>query len=45
MSPIEMPQIPSAPGAEALQGVVDVLKGLMDSLNTIASALPGGSCL
>lgn len=45
MSPFKMPAMAPAADVAALETVVATLKGVMDSLNTIASALPGGSCV
>jgi hypothetical protein len=45
MQAIKMPAM--APGADiaALETVVQTLQGVVDSLNTVASALPGGPCI
>jgi hypothetical protein len=45
MSPFKMPALAPAADVAALEGTVQTLQGVVDSLNTIASALPGGSCV
>ena len=41
----KMPALAPAADIAALEGTVQTLQGIVDSLNTIASPLPGGPCL
>ncbi len=44
MSPFKLPAIGSAKDADALAATVDTLQGVVNDLDTIVSALPGGAC-
>ena|SRR6266511_4180955 len=44
MTPFKLPALGSAQDVEGLEKAVNALQGIVNDLDTIASALPGGSC-